>query len=179
MEALDNIRTRRSIRRFTDVPVTAQEIAAVIGDARLAPSWKNSQTARYIVITDKALKDRIAASITFSKNRLNIEGAAALVVLCTRDGIAGYDPDGTPTTSKGSHWQSFDAGIACQTFCLAAWAHGLGTLIMGIFDEAAVRELAAVPEGLSVSALLAVGHPADHPDAPKRLPLEEIMTVRE
>jgi hypothetical protein len=103
--------------------------------------------------------------------------AAALVVLTTVDGIAGYDPDGTPTTPKGDHWQSFDAGIACQTFCLAAYGKGLGTLIMGIFDEAKIAEILHIPAGERISALIAIGYPAVDPAAPKRKETGEILEI--
>ena len=107
----------------------------------------------------------------------NIRSAAALVVLTTVDGIAGYEPDGSPTTAKGAHWQSFDAGIACQTFCLAAHDLGLGTLIMGIFDEPKIKELLQIPEGESISALIAVGYADIAPNAPKRKETSELLQI--
>ena len=179
MEALQNIKERRSIRQYKDTPVTAEQITEIVEAARFAPTWKNSQTVRYHAVLDKALKDRIAAegTLNFSKNGNNIRSAAALVVLTTVDGIAGYEPDGKPTTAKGSHWQSFDAGIACQTFCLAAHDKGLGTLIMGIFDEAKIKEMLNLPAGESVSALIAVGYPEADPAAPPRKDVSEILTI--
>ena len=67
----------------------------------------------------------------------------------------------------------FDAGIACQTLCLAAWAQGLGTCIMGIYDEDKVPALLEVPEDQYVTAIVSMGYPAETPKAPKRKPLEE------
>lgn len=179
MDALQNIRERRSIRKYQDKPVTAEQITELVEAARFAPTWKNSQTVRYYAILDKSLKDRIAekGTLNFSKNGNNIRSAAALVVLTTVDGISGYDPDGTPTTAKGSHWQSFDAGIACQTFCLAAHDQGLGTLIMGIYDEPKIKELTCIPAGESISALIAVGYPEAEAAAPKRKKVSEILHI--
>ncbi|MBQ8921876.1 MAG: nitroreductase family protein [Oscillospiraceae bacterium] len=180
MELKQGIETRRSIRSYTEQAVTAEQIEEIVKAAQLAPSWKNSQTARYYAILDPALKERIAAEGTmqFSKNMQNIRSAAALVVLASVEGIAGYNPDGGFTTALGTHWQSFDAGIACQTFCLAAHDLGLGTLIMGIFDPEKVAELAGLPEGQHVAALIAVGYPAVHPDAPARKPLSDVLVIR-
>ena len=146
MELSHGIETRRSIRNFTEQPVTADQIRRIVALAQFAPSWKNSQTARYYAILDPALKNRIAeeGTMQFSKNANNIRNAAALVVLASVEGIAGYDQDGSYTTALGTHWQSFDAGIACQTFCLAAHAQGLATLIMGIFDPKKVSPLVSV-----------------------------------
>ena len=58
MEALECIKTRRSIRKFTEQPVTEDEVRQVVEAAAFAPSWKNTQIARYIVVTDKEKKDR-------------------------------------------------------------------------------------------------------------------------
>ena len=181
MEALQNLMERRSIRQYKDTPVTAAQITEIVETARFAPSWKNSQTVRYHAVLSREIKDRIAAegTLNFSKNGNNIRSAAALVVLTTVDGIAGYEPDGTPTTTKGTHWQSFDAGIACQTFCLAAHDKGLGTLIMGIFDEPKIKAILQLPEGESISALIAVGYADIAPDAPKRKETGELLQIIE
>ncbi len=180
MNTIDCIKTRRSIRKFTDKEVTAKVISEIVATAAFAPSWKNSQTTRYIAVLDKSLKDRLAneCMMGFEYNVATASGAPAMVVVTTVNGRSGYERDGSATTSKGSHWQSFDAGIATQTFCLAAHEAGLGTVIMGIFDEDKVAEVVGVPEGQSVSALVAIGYPADEPAAPKRKSAEELLTVK-
>ena len=179
MEFTEVLQNRRSIRKYTSQPVTQEQIEEIIALARFAPSWKNSQTARYHVIFNQELKNQIAEQGTcdFSKNKLNIQNAPCLVILTTVDGVAGYNPDGSFTTSKGTHWQSFDAGIACQTFCLTAYEKGLGTLIMGIYDENKIRKILNLPETESVSALIAVGYETEHPNAPKRKNTSEITEI--
>lgn len=179
MEFTEVIKGRRSIRKYADKPVTKEEIEKIIELARFAPTWKNSQTARYHVILNQELKNRIAEEGTcnFSKNKFNIQSASGLVILTTVDGIAGYEKDGSFTTSKGTHWQSFDAGIACQTFCLTAYDMGISTLIMGIYDEEKIGNILNLPENESISALIAVGYADEAPNAPKRKELSEIMEV--
>jgi nitroreductase len=180
MNTFDCITTRRSIRKFTDKKVTADTIEKIVSLASYAPSWKNSQTTRYIAVLDPYLKASLAndCMMGFEYNVITASGAPAMVVVTTVNGRSGYERDGRATTSKGSHWQSFDAGIATQTFCLAAHELGLGTVIMGIFDENKVAELVGVPEGQSVSALIAIGYPADEPQAPKRKSVEELLTIK-
>ncbi|MBQ4464946.1 MAG: nitroreductase family protein [Oscillospiraceae bacterium] len=181
MEFESVIRTRRSVRRFTEQAVPKEVVAKLVEAASFAPSWKNSQTVRYHAVFDPALKNRIAeeATFTFSKNRLNISGAPVLIVITTIDGISGYEPDGSPTTTKGSHWQSYDAGLATENFVLAAREAGLGSVILGIFNEDKVRELLHLPDGESVSALLPLGYPAEEPNCPKRKSLDELLIVHE
>ena len=179
MNATECIKTRRSIRKFDSRAVESQVIADIVNVAAFAPSWKNSQTTRYIAVLDKAVKDRLAneCMMGFEYNVGTASGAPAIVVVTTVNGRSGYERDGSATTSKGTHWQSFDAGIATQTFCLAAHEAGLSTVIMGIFDEEKVKEVIGVPEGQSVSALVAIGYAAEEPQAPKRKSADDLLTV--
>ena len=98
------------------------------------------------------------------------------MVITTVNSRSGYERDGSFSTSKETHWQSFDAGIATQTFCLAAHEAGLGTVIMGIYDEKKVIDALNIPEGQSVSALVALGYPAENPEAPKRKGTEQLLS---
>lgn len=181
METKECIRTRRSVRAFTEQPVTKEELEEVIGLAAYAPSWKNTQTARYIAISSPEIKKAIADECVmgFSFNQNTIHGAPLLVAVTTVNARSGYERDGSFSTSKGTHWQSFDAGIAAQTFCLAAHEIGLGTVIMGIYDEEKVIETLHVPEEQSVSALIAVGHYDQEPQAPKRKSVDELLSCIE
>ena len=90
-------------------------------------------------------------------------------------GRSGFERDGSYTTSKEDRWEVFDAGLATQTFCLAAHDKGVGTVILGIFDENKVAEIAKVPEGQKVAALVAVGYADEDPAAPKRKSTEELV----
>ena len=180
MKATDCIRLRRSIRKYKDKPVDEITIKKIISVAAFAPSWKNSQTTRYIAVTDKTLKERMAneGMMGFEYNIKTAINAPVIIAVTTVNGRSGYERDGSFTTSKGTHWQSFDAGIATQTLCLAAFKEGLGTVIMGIFDEQKVSEILNVPEGQSVSALVALGYADEEPEAPKRKAVEDLLTIK-
>ena len=170
---------RRSIRKFQPTPVSPDTIRAIVAVAAYAPSWKNSQTTRYTLLTKREEIDRVADECTmgFQKNIDTLHGAPALVVLTTVNDRSGYERDGSFSTSKGTHWQSFDAGLAGEAFCLAAWEKGLGTVIMGIFEEAKVKEALQIPETESVSALIALGYPEEVPEAPKRKETELLLKI--
>ena len=71
----------------------------------------------------------------------------------------------------------FDAGIACQSFCLAAFDAGLSTVIMGLYDDNAA-EVIGIPEGQILTALVAVGYAAEAPEAPKRKELSDLVTYK-
>ena len=177
MNFIECVRARRSVRRFTEEGVDRETVKRIVELAACAPSWKNSQTVRYLVVEDKAIKARIANECVmgYEGNRKIIEGAPVLVIVTYIEGRSGYERDGSFSTSRGTHWESFDAGIATQTFCLAACEAGLGTVIMGIFDETKLCETANIPEGSRVAALVALGHPAESPTMPKRKIVDDIL----
>ena len=91
-----------------------------------------------------------------------------LIAVTLIKGRSGFERDGSFSTKKGDRWQMFDVGAACQTFCLAAKDKGLGTVIMGIFDEDGITELLHIPEDQELAALIAIGWPDIDPEAPKR-----------
>lgn len=180
MEALECIKTRRSIRRFEEKAIEKETIEELITLTTMAPTWKNVQANRFVVVLDPEKKAKIAeeSCTAYANNQKIINGAAALVIVTTVNGRSGFERDGSFSTSKGTHWQSFDAGIATENLCLAAHAMGLGTVIMGIYDEDKVIETAEIPEGELVSALVAIGYPAEEPVAPKRKELEKVLSYR-
>lgn len=180
MQTLEAIKTRRSIRKFTNEPVSHDVINKIIDASSYAPSWKNTQTARYIIIEETALKSAIAkeAVMDFEWNTNIILGAPALVVLASVTNISGYEKDGSYSTAKKDKWEMFDAGIAAQTFMLAAHEYGIGSVTMGIFDEAKIKELLNISDNINISALIAIGHPAVDPSAPKRKSVEELVQYR-
>lgn len=177
MELRECVETRRSVRRFTDEPVSDETIREIVRLASYAPSWKNTQTARYTIVRDRALMERIAEEcvLGFSYNTKTLTRCTALAVQSVVTNIAGMEKDGTATTSKGNAWEVFDAGISAQTFCLAARDLGIGTCILGIFDEEKIAPLIALPEGQRVSALIAMGHPAEEPVMPKRKEVSDLV----
>lgn len=180
MEALECIKTRRSVRKFADRPVGRDVIEQAVAAAAYAPSWKNTQVARYIVVTDAQKKQKLAdeCMLGFAFNQKTASQAPALVLVTMVTGRSGFERDGSFSTTQGTHWQSFDAGIATQTFCLAAHDLGLGTVIMGIFDENKVAEAVGLPEGQQVAAILALGYPAEAPACPKRKDVETLVSYQ-
>nr|WP_302757854.1 nitroreductase family protein [Dialister invisus] len=170
MDAIECLVTRRSIRNYTKEPVSAGDIENVVEIAQMVSCWENTQPVRYVAVLDNDLKNRIADECTkkFPWNTENIHEAPALIVLCTVKGLSGYEPNGEASTTKGTHWQSFDAGMAADHFCLAARAVDLGTLIMGRYDEEKIKEILDLPEEYDVSCIIAVGHPEVIPAANER-----------
>ena len=177
MEIKECIETRRSVRRFTEEPIPQETIREIIRLASYAPSWKNTQTPRYTIVTNKQIMERIAVGcvLGFHYNTQTLAHCSALAVQSVVTNISGMEKDGTATTSKGSSWEVFDAGISAQTFCLAAHGQGIGTCIMGIFDDEKIAGEIDLPENQRVSALIALGYPAEAPNMPRRKDVSELV----
>ena len=164
MDLITAIKERRSIRKFQDKKVPHEVIEEIVNAAAYAPSWKNTQIVRYIVVEDR---EKIAALATeecclgFTYNCKTMSKAPAMVIQTVVNGRCGYEKDGSFTTPKGDRWEMYDAGIAAQTFCLVAHEKGIGTVIMGIFDENKVAEVIDIPEGQQVAAIICMGYPAE------------------
>lgn len=117
MNAVECLKGRRSIRKFTEEPVAHEVLEQIIETASYAPSWKHTQIARYIAI-EGAMKDRIADEATgsYPHNGTIIKGAPMLIAVTVIKCRSGYERDGSFSTDRGDGWQMFDAGIASQTF---------------------------------------------------------------
>ena len=177
MDIKECIETRRSVRRFTEEAIPRETILEILRLTSFAPSWKNTQTPRYTIVTDKSVMERIAEEcvLGFQYNTRTLTRCSALAVQSVVTNISGMEKDGSATTSKGSTWEVFDAGISAQTFCLAAHALGVGTCIMGIFDDEKIAAQIGLPEGQRVSALIAMGYPAETPVMPRRHEAAELV----
>ena len=177
MNAIDCIKGRRSVREFTPEPVSHDLLAEVVEVARFAPSWKNTQISRYVALTGDAKKKLADVSFAAWQGNSNIvNNSPVTVVLTYVKNRSGFERDGSFSTSKEDRWQNFDCGIAAEAFCLAAYEKGLGSVILGIFDEAEVAKAIDLPEDRGVAAIIALGYPVNHPDAPKRKEVSELLT---
>ena len=145
METMENIYSRRSIRAYADRPVSREILDEVFSAAQMAPSWKNTQTPGYIAVTSNEMKEKVLACLPCF-NASTASTAPVIVIMTSKKGRCGYERDGSFSTAKEDRWEMFDAGIATQTFCLAAHEKGLGTCIMGIFDEDAIAQ--AIADGI-------------------------------
>ncbi len=177
MEAIERIKTRRSIRKFKSNHLDKTIVENIVKAASFAPSWKNTQIARYTYIDNEAVIKKIAdeAVLGFEHNSRILSGAPGLFAISVVTGRSGYEKDGSFSTSKKDGWQMFDAGIAAQTLCLAAAEYGIGTVIMGIFDDEKAAKIIELPEGQQVAVLIACGYPDETPVAPNRKDVSDIL----
>ena len=133
----------------------------IIELSRWAPSWANTQVARYTLVEDEqkiaSLADGGVKGFVYNINTLkNAKGVAVLSYVKGKSG--NLDKLGQESDSSSNPWESFDAGIACQTFCLAAHIYGVGTCIMGVVDQENIAKIIDLPSNESVAALIVYGY---------------------
>ena len=180
MDVSKAIQTRRSIRRYKQETVPHELIEQIVADAAYAPSWKNTQITRYVLVEDRAVIDKMAEEMVldFKLNEKTLKNCPAVMVLTYVTGRSGYERDGSFSTPKEAGFEMFDAGVAAQTFCLAAWERGVGTVITGYFDEEKIIELLKLPEDRKIGCVIGLGYPDEEPAAPKRKSVSDLLTYQ-
>lgn len=178
MTANECITGRRSIRSFTEQPVSHELIQKIVETASYAPSWKNTQITRYIAVEGEMKKALAKCTSIYPGNGAIMEQAPMVIAVTAITGRSGYERDGSFSTPKGTGWQMYDAGVASEAFCLAAYEQGLGTVIMGLFDEAEAAKVLGLPADRELVALIPIGYPVSIPEAPKRKAVEELLVFQ-
>lgn len=174
MEFQQVIETRRSIRKYEGTKkVTEAQVRELIEAANYAPSWKNSQTARYYCVVSEEMFEKVHAVCLPAFNQNNSVGAGALIVTAFVKNRSGYERTGEPTNELGNMWGAYDLGLANENLVLKATEMGLGTLIMGIRDEKKLAEMLNIPEDQCIVSVIAVGYPDIDPQMPARKSVDE------
>ncbi|MGQ9628877.1 MAG: nitroreductase family protein [bacterium] len=165
MDVREAIRMRRSIRAFQDRPVEEEKLRSVLEAGRLAPSASNRQDWKFIVVRDKATREKLARA---ANNQKFVGEAPVVIVAC------GTNP--TRVMSGGQHACPVDLSIAVDHMTLQAVEEGLGTCWIGAFNAEAVRKILGIPEEVAVVHILPLGYPAQQPPPRPRKPFEEVVS---
>ena len=174
MELLKAIQERRSVRKYKSKPVPEEILAEVLDAARLAPSWANTQTWRFIVVKDQETRKQLQETMRpVNPCRDAFLQAPLVICIVCQKGQSGCR-QGEPVTNKGDVWFMFDAGLTMEHLALAAWDQGLGTCHVGAFDAAKAEEILGVPEGFTIVEMTPLGYFDEQPQARPRKSLEEI-----
>ena len=177
MELQTCIEQRRSVRKYKNQSVPRELIREIIKAATFAPSWKNSQVSRYYVAEGNAKKE--LASYLGEFNGRNVQDAPVLIVSTVVNKRSGFTREGEYETHLKDGFQYYACGMQSMNLCLKAYELGLATLVMGIYDEAAIRKLFDIDESQIIVAVTAVGYADGETSMPKRKSVDDITVFKE
>ena len=161
MEFNELILKRRSIRTFLpDKEISRELIEEIITASYQAPSWKNSQTARYYVISSPEALEKARKAMPEFNNRSSAN--AVLVITTFVKDVAGFNA-GVAEDELSNKWGAYDLGLNNAYFILAAKERGLDTLIMGLRNAGLLREEFNIPKTEQITAVIALGYGANQP----------------
>lgn len=166
---------RISVRRYKDLPIEKNLIERCVEAARLAPSACNSQPWKFIVVNDGGLKERLCNEAFSSIYNMNsfAKTAPVIIAVVSEKGaffakIGGY--------FRGTRYYLIDIGIACEHLVLQAAELGIGSCLLGWFNERAVKRLLGIPREKKVDLLISLGYYEDVEKEKIRRPLHEILS---
>jgi nitroreductase len=164
MALLKQIQQRYSVRSYQKRPVEKEKLETILQAARLAPSARNMQEWRFIVVQDAGTRKKLCVA---ANNQAFVGEAPVIIVCCAV--ITDY------VMRCGQLTYPIDVAIAMEHMALQAVEEGLGTCWVGSFYEDQVKTILGIPAPARVVELLTIGYPADTLRARSRLPLEQIV----
>lgn len=164
MDVFEAVKERRSVRSWEDREVEEQKLAQVLEAGRLAPSARNLQEWKFVVVRDDELRGRL---VDAAHGQQFVGDAPVVIVACA------VEHDHIMACGHPSHL--IDVAIAIDHMTLAARELGLGTCWIGAFDQQKVREVLGIPGSVEVIELLPLGYPSAWPGPRPRKPLDEAV----
>ncbi|MBC8385439.1 MAG: nitroreductase family protein [Candidatus Cloacimonetes bacterium] len=157
MDFSELIKTRQSVRKYCDKPVEKEKLERLIEAVRLAPSASNSQPWKLVIVDEPDLKDKVAKA-TFDKittfNKFATQAPVIAVLIIERPNLEAQ----IGSWLKKREFPLIDIGIAAEHFCLQAADLGLGTCMLGWFDEKKIRKLLKIPGNKRIGLVITLGY---------------------
>lgn len=163
MTVLEAISRRYSCRAYKDAPVEQDKLDRILEAARLAPSAKNLQDWRFVVVTDKTTRLKLAEA---ANKQIFIADAAAIIVGCSSS---------DEVMRCGQALGPIDVAIALEHIALQAVEEGLATCWVGSFRPEKIRAVLGIPQDIAIIELMSLGYPADKPTKRPRVEMEKIV----
>jgi len=172
---LSLINSRQSERRYLDRPVEKEKIERITEAGRLSPSACNGQPWRFIVVDEPELRQKVAMATESEILRMNTfvhQAPVLIVIVREKSNFTSRAGD----LIKKRDYSLIDIGIATASMVYQAAAEGVGTCILGWFDEKKIRELLGIPKSKRVELVISVGYTENQHRNKTRKPPEEVIT---
>lgn len=173
---LELVKQRQSDRAYLPQPIEQKKLDRILEAARLAPSACNAQPWKMVVVTDEALRMQVADATSNRALGMNHFTKQAPVQIVVLEEKANFTSN-FGSWAKNKHFPHVDLGILSAHICLAAADEGLGTCMVGWFDEDKVKKALEIPKSKRVLLVITLGYPAKETREKRRKDLAEIVSV--
>ncbi|MCF8369594.1 MAG: nitroreductase family protein [Bacteroidales bacterium] len=163
MSFIELVKSRQSVRKYSTEKIEPEKLQRCLEAGRLAPSASNSQPWTFVVIDDPGLKEKVALQ-TFSSvvsfNKFVVEAPVLIALI--------LEPPKLITQIGGAikrkKYPLIDIGIAAEHICLQASEEGLGTCMLGWFNQKPIQKLLNIPKTKNIGLIISIGYPVkDYP----------------
>lgn len=166
MNILEEIVNRRSLRAYGPNAIEADKLTRILEAARLAPTARNQQDWKLILVKNTDIKSKLVDSA--SPHQQFLKGAPIIIAACA------LNP--TYVMRCGHPAYLIDLAIVLEHIALQAVREGLGTCWIGSFDENKAKSILNIPAHVRIVELMSLGYPEQMPPAGPRKPLQEMFS---
>lgn len=167
--------TRQSVRTYNNKPVEREILDKCIEAARIAPSACNAQPWKFIIVDEPDIREKVARE-TYNSiahfNKFVMQAKALAVIVMERPNVTSQ----LGGRIKNKDFYLIDIGIAAEHFCLQAAEEGLGTCMIGWFNEKEIKTLLEIPVKRSVGLVISIGYPKNGEIRPKKRKTRQEIT---
>ena len=168
MDAIDAIMTRRSIRKYRDIPVEWDKVGVILEAGRLAPSSGNLQNWKFIVVLDEEKRKGIAEACL---EQFWMQNAPVHIII-----VSEIEKARRFYGVRGERLYTVqNAAAVAENMLIAAHAQGLGACWVGSFDEEQLRRVCSIPEYIRPQAVITVGIPDEIVPTPGKYRIYDIV----
>jgi nitroreductase len=174
-DQLEVIQSRQSDRAYLTTPIEKDKLDRILEAARLAPSACNAQPWKFIIVDNQDLKNKIAdctSSTILGMNHFTKQAPVHIVIVEEKANFT----SSAGSLIKNKTFPLIDIGIAAEHICLQATTEGLGTCMIGWFDESKVKKLLNIPKSKRVPLIITIGYPAKETREKRRKPLNDVVS---
>ena len=172
---LELITSRQSDRKYSNKPIDKEQLDRIAEAGRMSPSACNAQPWKFIVVDDPVLIKKLAVAASAKILGMNsfVSQAMAIIVIVREKANFSSKIGGT---IKSKDYSLIDIGIASENICLQAMAEGLGSCMIGWFDEDGVRKILGIPQSKRVLLMITLGYSLSDQRTKRRKPREEVVS---
>ena len=172
---LEVISGRQSDRKYSDKPVEKEKLDRITEAARISPSACNGQPWHFIIVTENDILKKLADAASAKLLNMNtfLHQAPAMIVVIREGSNISSQVGGTV---KARDYSLIDIGIASENICLQAEAEGLGSCMVGWFNEKMIKKILSIPRSKRVELIITIGYSTAEQREKRRKPKKEVVS---